>query len=34
MSVKDQYDPWQIPDNLFVYVQLVSQLDGIGKITG
>jgi monoamine oxidase len=30
----DQYDPWQIPDNIFDYVQLVSQSDGIGEIPG
>ncbi len=32
MGSNDRYDPWQIPDNIFDYVQLVSQPDGIGEI--
>jgi hypothetical protein len=34
MSNSDQYASWQIPDNIFNYVELVSQSDGIGKISG
>jgi monoamine oxidase len=32
MGINDRYYPWQIPDNLFDYVQLVSQSDVIGSI--
>ncbi len=32
MDINERYDPYQIPDNLFDYVQLVSQSDGIGSI--
>ena len=32
MGSNDRYDPWQIPDNIFDYVQLVSQPKAIGEI--
>jgi hypothetical protein len=34
MGIDDRYDPWQIPDNFFDYVKLVSRSDGIGRIPG
>lgn len=32
MGTNDRYDPWQIPDNFFDYVKLVSRSEGIGRI--
>ncbi len=34
MGSDDRYGPWQIPDSIFDYVQLVSRSDGIGEVPG